>query len=37
MDRDTMLYWIFRFLKSADDQQLRDILNLIKGFLRIDG
>ena len=37
MDRDAMLYWIFRFLQNADDQQLRDLLNFIKGFLRIDG
>ena len=36
MDRDAMLYWIFRFLQSASDQQLRDLLNFIKGFLRID-
>ena len=36
MDRDAMLYWIFKFLRNADDQQLRDLLNFIKGFLRIE-
>ena len=37
MDRDEMLFCIFRFLQKADDKQLRDLLNFIRGFLRIDG
>lgn len=36
MRRDVMLMWIGRFLEKASDQQLRYILNFIRGYLKID-
>lgn len=36
MNREVMLKWIGRFLDKANNQQLRYIMNFIRGYLKID-
>lgn len=36
MNREVMMMWICRFLEKASNQQLRYIMNFIRGYLKID-
>ena len=36
MNREVMMMWIGRFLDRASNQQLRYIMNFIRGYLKID-
>lgn len=36
MNREVMMMWIGRFLEMASNQQLRYIMNFIRGYLKID-